>query len=159
MRVSDLMTREVASCTIDDTLDVPARLMWACDCGSVPILESASGRVIGMITDRDICMAAMLNNCAPSAIVCRDAMSRGLFACLPEDSISDVESVLRNHQIRRLPVLDETGRLAGIISLADIVRAAGNGFRHRKEISPEEITDTLGVISRPRPGSPGAHTH
>ncbi len=159
MRVSDLMTREVACCTIDDTLDVPARLMWDCDCGSVPILESASGRVIGMITDRDICMAAMLNNCALSVIGCRDAMSRGLFACLPEDSISEVESVLRNHQIRRLPVLDETGRLAGIISLADIVRAAGNGFRHRKEVSPEEITDTLGVISRPRPGTPGAHTH
>jgi CBS-domain-containing membrane protein len=112
-----------------------------------------------MVTDRDICMAAMLKNCAPSAISCRDAMSRGLFACSPEDTIANAEAALRNHQIRRLPVLDETGRLAGIISLADIVRAAGNGFRHRKEVSPEEITDTLGVISRPRPGIARAHTH
>jgi CBS domain-containing protein len=157
MRVSDVMTREVACCTLDDSLAAAARLMWDCDCGSVPVLESASGRAIGMITDRDICMATLFRDRSPSAVPVRDAMSRGLHACAPEDSIARAESLLRNHQIRRLPVLDDSGRPVGIISLADIVRAAGNGAGRRHEISSEEIADTLGVISRPR--SPDARAH
>lgn len=150
MHVSDLMTRDVSCCSPDDPLSLAARLMWECDCGSVPVLESGTGRVIAMITDRDICMATMLQDRAPSGIRVREAMSHELHSCAPDDSIAHAESILRGQQIRRLPVVDDDGRLVGILSLADILRAASDGHRARRELPPEEITDTLSGISQPR---------
>src|SRR5215211_1229064 len=111
MHVAEVMTRDVSCCTADDSLSVAARMMWECDCGSVPVLESPSGRAIGMITDRDVCMATLLQDRAPSAISVREAMSHGLHSCTPEDSIARAEGLLRDHQIRRLPVLDESGQV------------------------------------------------
>ena len=151
MRVSELMTRDVSCCSADDPLTVPAQIMWEQDCGSVPVLDPQTGRAIGMITDRDICMATLLRDRAPSALRASDAMSRTLHYCSPGNSIVHAESVLRRHQIRRLPVLDDAGRPIGILSLADIVREAEiERNRGRKEVVLEEIADTLSVICQPR---------
>jgi CBS domain-containing protein len=159
MRVADVMTQEVCCCTTDDTLATAARMMWEHDCGSVPVLEPAAGRAIGMITDRDICMAALMHDRPPSAITVREVMSDQLYACTPEDTVRYAEQLLEGHQVRRLPVLDDTGRVVGILSLADIVRAANNGAGRRREIRPEEITETLGGITRPRAGASAAALH
>ena len=132
MRVSDVMTRDVSCCSAYDSLSTAARLMWDRDCGSVPVLEPDTGKVIGMITDRDICMATVLQDRAPGAITVREAMSDELHACSPEDTIVHAERTLRDNQIRRVPVLDRNGRLVGILSLADIVRVAGQGSRWRR---------------------------
>src|SRR5690348_16991337 len=105
MKIRDLMTRRVASVRASDSTAVAARLMWDCDCGAVPVLDD-EGRVIAMITDRDICMAALMRDRAPSAIPVSEAMSRDLQTCQPDDDVSAAEQVMREHQIRRIPIVD-----------------------------------------------------
>lgn len=123
MQVQDIMSQPVVSVCATDSLHSAAELMWDCDCGVVPVVNG-NGRAIAMLTDRDICMAAHFQGRPLSEIGVCIAMSSGLVACLPRDSISDVEQIMRNHQIRRLPVLNEQGEPIGMISLSDIARAA-----------------------------------
>jgi Ala-tRNA(Pro) deacylase len=149
--VADLMTRNVLACHTEDHLNVPARLMWEADCGAVPVLDPATERVVAMITDRDICMATFFQDRAPGAVPVKDAMSSALYVCSKRDSLADAERVLRDNQVRRLPVVDEEGRLEGILSLADVIRRAEreNG-RPRAEIAFAEVTTLLGEICQPR---------
>jgi CBS domain-containing protein len=143
MNVLDLMTRECASVTTADDLAVAASRMWEKDCGALPVLEGDV--VVGMLTDRDICMSAWSRGLAPQSIRVQDAMSTKLVACTTGDSIKQVEAAMRSQQVRRLPVVDARGGLLGIISLADIVqRETGNG-----------AANTLAVICQRSP-SPGA---
>jgi prolyl-tRNA editing enzyme YbaK/EbsC (Cys-tRNA(Pro) deacylase)/CBS domain-containing protein len=160
--VSELMTRAVAVCRTADPLSVPAQLMWDRDCGAIPVLEPEGDRVVGMITDRDICMATLIQDRRPSNIAVNEAMSRELFTCLDTDLVAHAEDILRAHQIRRLPVLDVHGRLAGILSLADIARRADALARARADapaIPADEISNTLGEICQPRALHAGDFAH
>jgi CBS domain-containing protein len=156
MKVRDLMTTGVASVKGDETLSDAARLMWDCDCGSVPVMDGSV--VVGMLTDRDICMAAWSKNQPPNAIRVAEAMSRELYHCAADDSISFAEDLMQARQVRRLPVLDAEQRLVGILSLADIVRQSrppalrGNG-NGRVELSPNDVAVTLATICEPRPAA------
>jgi CBS domain-containing protein len=157
MKVLDLMTKDVACVRDTDPLSTAAQLMWDCDCGAVPVIDS-SEQVVGMITDRDICMATWSRNCPPSDIPVSAAMSRELFHCSPDSSVSAAENLMRSRQVRRIPVLDPNRRLAGILSLADIARRADSvGLRAApSELQPMEIATTLANICQPpRNGSPG----
>jgi CBS domain-containing protein len=150
MRVAEVMTKKVACCSPDDPASVPARLMWDCDCGTIPVVDSATQRTVGMITDRDICMATLMQNRPPSAIPVAEVMSRKLHSCPPDARLADAERLMRTHQIRRLPVLDGDGRLLGILSLADIVREAERGgSQPGRQVAPEEVAITLGEICEP----------
>ncbi|MFZ5894862.1 MAG: CBS domain-containing protein [Myxococcota bacterium] len=152
MLVRDLMTTNVASLQSNETLSEAARLMWNCDCGAVPVTDSVD-RVIGMITDRDICMATWSKDQPPSAIRVRDAMSGELFHCGPSDSVSSAENLMRSQQIRRVPVLDGDQKLVGILSLADIVKESQRpSSRRSSELSSSEIAATLANICQPRTG-------
>jgi CBS domain-containing protein len=138
MLVSELMTRKTSSVRGDQTLADAAQLMWDCDCGALPVVDDEGARVIGMLTDRDICMATWSNGAQPAAISVRAAMSQNLVHCSDKDSIARAEQIMQSNQVRRLPVLDAEQRLIGILSLADIARAterakivpdgAGNGL-------------------------------
>jgi CBS domain-containing protein len=146
MKIRDLMTKQVASVRASDSTAVAARLMWDCDCGAVPVLDE-EGRAIAMITDRDICMAALMRDRAPSAIPVADAMSRDLQSCGPDDSVSSAEQLMRAHQIRRIPILDRDRRPLGLLSLADIVRATDRQKgRAPSEVAAEEVAVTLADI-------------
>jgi CBS domain-containing protein len=154
--VSELMTKKVSFVRAHDSLSVAAKMMWDGDCGVVPVLEAGGERVVGMITDRDICMATFMRDRPPSGIAVAEVMSRGLFSCTPEDSIEAAESLMRDKQIRRLPVLDASGALAGILSLADLVKRTRptNGGGKKKQpqaplLTPEQVTQTLANICQP----------
>jgi|SRR6478672_1232929 len=148
MKIRDLMTTQVATVRATDSTAVAARLMWDCDCGAVPVLDD-EGRAIAMITDRDICMAALMRDRAPSAIPVSEAMSRTLQACGPDVAVSTAERLMRVHQIRRIPILDKERRPVGMLSLADIVRATdrkkGRATK-AKLVAPAEIAGTLAEI-------------
>jgi CBS domain-containing protein len=149
MKVSDLMTKHVATIRRDEPLSNAAQLMWDCDCGALPVLDNDE-RVVGMVTDRDICMASWSKDRSPSALRVSDAMSQALFHCAPHDSVAYAEGLLRSKQIRRLPVLDSEQRLQGILSLADIVRQGTTSeARTQAELAPGEITLTIAQICRP----------
>jgi CBS domain-containing protein len=154
VKIEDIMTREVHCCTQREALGVPARIMWEHDCGCVPVLDDdGSGRVVGMITDRDLCMAAYTKGRLLDRIGVEEVMSRRLVTCGPRDDVKEAEAAMQRAQVRRLPVVDAEGRLLGLVALADLAGAASGGPRSRKgTVTKKEVVDTLGAICRPAPG-------
>ncbi len=157
MKVGEIMTEKVASVRQEDTLSTAARIMWECDCGALPVLDPAGEHAVGMITDRDICMAVWSKNRAPSSIRVAEVTSRELYACKQDDSLTTAEDLMCSKQIRRIPVLDERDKLVGILSLADIAKASQHSNStgaFARDIAPTEVATTLGSICSPHP-NPG----
>jgi CBS domain-containing protein len=150
MNVSDIMKKDVVCCHPSETLAVAAERMWNHDIGSLPVVND-EGHVIGMLTDRDICMAAYTQGKPLFAIPASVAMSRELHACLPSDAISAAEKTMRAHRVRRLPVIDRHGHPVGLISLNDLARNAEPGQATRKHLSAAEVAATLAAVCAPRP--------
>jgi CBS domain-containing protein len=149
MKIATLMTTNVATCRLDEPLSIAAERMWTRDCGVLPVVDTDE-TVVGMVTDRDICMSTWMNGCSPQALNVATAMSRSLHSCSPDDSLDSAEKLMRDNQIRRLPVVDRGGKLVGILSLADIVREAQRErTRGQKEVALAEVTDTLANICEP----------
>jgi CBS domain-containing protein len=150
LAISEIMTRTVVTCSPEDDLGKAASLMWDYDCGSIPVLND-SGQVVGMLTDRDICMAAFTQAKRLPEIHVEEAMSWDVYACLPDDSIAEAEDIMRNRMVRRLPVIDLEGRLVGVISLNDFAReAAREQSRRTRETTPADVGLTLAAICQPR---------
>jgi CBS domain-containing protein len=149
MIVADLMTRNAATIRSGQTLAGAAQLMWDCDCGAVPVVERDGDKVIGMVTDRDICMATWSRNLPPSSIFVDEVMSTELVRCSAQDSIARAGALMRSNQIRRIPVVDSSERLVGILSLADIARAKDFAeSRSDPELSSDGLATTLAGICR-----------
>ena len=150
MIVSQLMTRNVVTCRPQDSLQDAAGKMWDEDIGCLPVLD-AEGHVIGIVTDRDACMAAYTQGRPLDAIAVESAMARQVFSCLPTDRISDVEAVMKERQVRRVPVIDETGHLHGLIAMNDIARESARELKRKtSEVPAREIVSTLASICEPR---------
>ena len=127
MKASDVMTRDLACCTPDDTVQHAATLMVANDCGCVPVVDSlGDNHIIGTITDRDISCRCTAEGRGPDTHV-RDVMTASPSCCRPDDDIRDVERVMSSRQVRRVPIVDEEGCCIGIVSQADLARAEGHG--------------------------------
>jgi CBS domain-containing protein len=150
MRVSDLMSRDVATARAEQTLVVVARLMREHDCGCVVVVD-AEHRAIGVVTDRDVCLAVSHPDYRLDELRAGDAMQRQLFSCRPDDSIAAAEDAMGLHQVRRLPVVGAAGRLLGLLALDDIAReAAREGDLLAPPVSAAGVGRTLGQICRPR---------
>jgi len=143
MRVRDLMTPDPWSCAPTDSLAAAARLLWDRDVGVLPVVEG--GVVVGMLTDRDACMAAYTQGRPLAELPVRSAMSREVHAARPDDSIASAMFTMREQQVRRLPVVDEAGGLQGVLSVGDLTGAAVVG-----DLDPGELIDTLAAIGRSR---------
>lgn len=144
MTVRELAAFDVKSCSPDTDLATAAQLMWDGDCGAVPVV-SEQRKVIGMVTDRDICIAAATRGSKPSDIQVRDLMSRDLATCRATDEVNDVLKTMKAARVRRLPVVDDQERLTGIVSLNDIVMRAD--CRPNAAVSGERLLDALKAIS------------
>jgi CBS domain-containing protein len=153
MKVSQLMKQGVCSCNLNDSLNAAAQIMWEHDCGCVPVKDS-EGRVVGVITDRDISMAAYLQGGPLRALQVSSSMGKGIFTCRPDDTIAQAEATMREHQVRRLPVVDGDGKLVGILSLNDIAIEAGHETeRKKKEVTFAEAGQTLQAVCKPHHGN------
>ena len=150
MNVAELMVRSVSTCRPDDSLAEAARQMWEHDIGVLPVVDG-DGRVAGMITDRDICMATYMRGEPPAAIPVGSVMSTEVFACAPNDALIEAEEVMRSRRVRRLPVIDANGALVGILSLNDLAREARRERgRAARKLGGEEVTETLAEVGEPR---------
>ena len=143
MTVRELTTRDVQSCSPDTDLATAAKIMWDCDCGVVPIVNEER-KVVGMLTDRDICIAAATRAARPSDLQARDVMSNAVATCRMEDDTQMVLKIMKEGRIRRLPVLDAEDRLAGIVSMNDLVLRAE--CRPGAAVSGEAFLDTMRAI-------------
>jgi CBS domain-containing protein len=151
MRVQDAMTRNVATCSQDDTLSHAARLMWEHDVGAVPVLNE-DGAVCGMITDRDICMAAYTKGLALQDIQVRNAMSTIVHTCRSKDSIESALRLMQQNRVRRIPVT-EGGRPVGMLSLSDLMTVLRSSERDREAPSAELLVETISLISERHDGA------
>jgi CBS domain-containing protein len=146
MKVEDVMTSDVAHCGPGDTLHGVAKIMWDHDCGCVPVVD-ASGVICGVITDRDICMAAYTQGRPLHEIAVSVAMSKEPQSARPQDSIEHAQELMRRSRVRRIPVVDE-GRLAGMLSIGDILRRTSSPHSHKHHgLRPDQVVETLAAIS------------
>jgi CBS domain-containing protein len=152
MKIQEIMQRNVKACGLDDTLNTAARLMWDNDCGCVPVVTiDGNGAIVGMISDRDICMAAYTQGKCLSDIPVSVAMARSVLSCKPNDDLALAEAMMREARIHRIPVVDETGAVVGIVSLTDIARSALSLGDGKVALGTQaEIARTLAAIREPR---------
>lgn len=148
MLIQDIMTRHVQTCGAYESVNAAAQRMWEFDVGAVPVLDDKE-RVVGMLTDRDICMAAYLHGVPLRQIIAAEVMSKTLVSCPPDATIADAEELMERNQLRRLPVVDGERHLAGIVSLNDIARAVARAHRGQSQ-----LIDTLAAIGDPRYRAP-----
>jgi CBS domain-containing protein len=154
MRIRELMTVDVQTCAPGDLLSRAAEIMWNFDCGCVPVVD-AGRRIVGMLTDRDICMAGYLQGRSVAEIPVANVMSKQVHSCGPSDTPATAERIMQEHKVRRLPVVDEDGSLVGIISLGDLAYC----MQSQQTMGADGMTwlgvaHTLAAVSAPRRFTP-----
>ncbi len=144
------MTGTPYYCQLDTNLGSATELMWVGNCGFLPV-TGASGKVVGVVTDRDICIALGTRNRLAGEVTVVDVMSNRLFACSPDDDVHVALQTMKEGGVRRLPVTVESGILVGVISMDDLLlRAESAGIGKRPELSTEEVVKTYRAIDRRR---------
>lgn len=126
MRVTDIMTPDPACCTPDATLPEVARLMLDCDCGEIPVVDDLESRqLVGVVTDRDIVVRAVAADKDPADCDAAEVMTTSVVTVKEDADLQECEEKMEQYQVRRIPVLDDEGRICGIVAQADIARQAG----------------------------------
>jgi len=134
--IQEVMTRDVQTISTQDTVQRAAQLMDALNVGAIPVVDD--GKLVGMVTDRDITVRSVAVGQDPTSTRVNDVMSTDVRTCTVDQSVEDVLAQMADVQIRRVPVLDENGRIIGIVSLGDVITKA-----------PVEVEHTLDEISTP----------
>jgi CBS domain-containing protein len=153
MNVEEIMSIDIETCRAEDTLNRAAQIMWEHDCGVVPVVDSEA-HIVGVLTDRDICMAAYTQGRPLSEISVFSACSRIVRVCRAADSIESAEAIMGAAQIHRVPVVDDDDKICGIVSFSDLARRARQPIRRPDGLSYEAIASTVAAISQPSSGRP-----
>jgi CBS domain-containing protein len=135
-----------------ESLSEAVQIMWDRDCGFVPVIDD-DRHVVGVVTDRDICIACWSHGARPGDLTVKDTMSSDVKTCRPDDTVTVAENVMETHKVRRLPVVDAHDRLEGVISLNDIAREAERERTHdpkKRAIRSAEVLEALAAICQPR---------
>ncbi|HSD86596.1 MAG TPA: CBS domain-containing protein [Kofleriaceae bacterium] len=142
------MTRPVVTIFAHEPLNVAAQKMWDNDCGVLPVVGN-DGRLVGILTDRDICMSAWSQGRPLDAIRTEEAMSKQVFSVKPDQEISRAEAVMAENQVRRVPVIDSSEKPVGILSMNDFAReAARSGTRIKDGVA--RALKALAAVCQPR---------
>lgn len=153
-RVKDVMTDEVLTCRLDDSLDRAVAIMRDRTCGCVPVVDS-HGRIEGLLTDRDALLAALGSGLSLADVPVGQACTRPAICCEPADSLERAETLMRVNHVRRLPVLDDERRVVGILSLTDLARNIEfSPVAGCSGLSPRQIAVVLAETSGVRKLSP-----
>jgi len=145
MKVKEVMTPDAKAIWITESLADAAKEMWENDCGVLPIIKDGR-KVVGMITDRDICMASAMRDRNPSAISVEEVMNATVYAAEVEEDVEQALETMREHKIRRLPVLNPEGELEGIVSMNDIVLKAKARNGKKPAIDYADVVKTYQAI-------------
>jgi CBS domain-containing protein len=119
MKVKEIMTPAPKAIWLTESLADAAKMMWENDCGVLPVIKDS--QVIGMITDRDICMATTMRDSHPSAISIEEVMTGDVYGVDPEETVEHALQTMQEFQVHRLPVINPEGELEGILSMNDVV--------------------------------------
>lgn len=144
MKVKEVMNPDAKAIWITESLADAAKSMWQNDCGILPIIKDGR-KVVGMITDRDICMGTAMKDTSPSRISVEQVMSGDVFTATPEEDVEQALEMMKAHKVRRLPVVNADGELAGILSMNDIVLKA-KGSNGKPQIKYADVVETYQAI-------------
>lgn len=148
--VGDIMTPDVNVCEPGTLLHYVARMMEERNVGSIPVVESTdSMKIVGLVTDRDIAIRAVAKNQDPTGMRAADVMSTGMLTVGRQMPIDECVRLMEQRQVRRVPVVDDKGRLCGIIAQADIARCGGC----------DQAGELVAGVSEPRGDGSGGRYH
>jgi CBS domain-containing protein len=143
MKAQEIMTSAPASCTPNDTAQSAAQLMAEHDCGCLPVVEDTdTNRLVGVVTDRDLAVRGLAEGKSPDTPV-QELMSTKPSCCTPDDDVEDVEKIMAERQVRRVPVIDGNGCCVGMVAQADLARTSERG------VSDREVGRVVERISEP----------
>lgn len=140
--VADVMTVSPRACRRSDSLVSAAKILWEHDCGAVPVVDDAQ-RIVGILTDRDCLMAAFTRGRKLDDLSVQSAMAHMVFAVRASESVDVAARRMAEHAVRRLPVLDDQGRLCGMVSLADLAQPKAG-------LSAASLAQALASVTAPR---------
>jgi CBS domain-containing protein len=156
MKVQDIMTASPHTCLPDANLAMVASQLWSHDCGALPVADP-QGHVLGMITDRDICVALSTRNEKPAELTAEHVMSANVATCRPGDEVRQALETMRERQLHRLPVVDSEGKLKGILCTGDLLLNAKHQDGARPPLSYEDVIGTLKAIYKHPVNGNGSH--
>ncbi len=147
MKIETIMTRQPTCCSPADTVQAVAQMMQKLDVGAIPVVsDAASRRLVGIITDRDLCVSAMAQGKDPRSTPIADYFTKQVITCFPDDTLESCEQKMKQNKIRRIPVVDRQNSCVGIVVQADLARVE----------SPENFQALVAEISRPKIRRPAA---
>lgn len=145
MQIQTIMSKPVQVCRSNQSAQSALRLMRDHDCGCIPVVDHDA--VVGIVTDRDIALAAAEADASPSQLRLSQIMTTNVFTVSPHTPIADVEAMMSEQRIRRVPVVDQDGRPVGIVSLNDIARAgAAHSWKSSDGLTARSVAATLAAI-------------
>ena len=142
MKANELMTPTPTCASTQDSARHVARLMRDCDCGSIPVVDE-NKRVVGMITDRDLAIRALADDKNGDTKV-GELMTASPCCASVDDNVRDIERLMSDNQVRRIPIVDASGCVVGIVAQADLARAA-----ERDRVTEREVALVVEAISEP----------
>jgi CBS domain-containing protein len=145
VKVKDIMTPEPRTCAPGTNLAAAGALMLDGDCGILPVVED--GKLVGVVTDRDICIALATRNRLASDVTAGEVLQAPVRTCGPDDDVHAALATMKQHRVRRLPVEGFGGTVSGVISMNDILLATGS----RQPVRDAEVVEALQAI--------GGHHH
>jgi CBS domain-containing protein len=143
MRIRDVMTTDPRTCLPADTAFMAASIMKEMETGIVPIIENQQSRhLVGVVTDRDLCLWVIAGGRDPHATALKECMVDTVVSCAPEDDVQSALALMQDHQIRRIPVVDKQRILQGIVSFADLMQ--------RVDLPPPETHQAMKQVTQPQ---------
>ena len=146
MRVLDVMMGTPYFCRSESNLGSATELMWTGNCGFLPVVGSEE-RVVGVVTDRDICIALGTRGRPSGEVAVADVMSTTVRSCGPDDDVRVALDAMRDGRVRRLPVITKNGALVGVISIDDVLLRSAGAEASSGKVSAQEVVDAFRAIN------------
>ncbi len=148
MKAKDIMTQNPKCCNPDTNLQVVAQMMADCNCGEIPVVDSQQTmKPIGVVTDRDITCRTVAQGKNPLQMTARDCMSKPAITVKSDASVEECCQIMEKQQIRRIPVVDQSGRCCGIVAQADLAK---NCAEHQTALFLKEVSEPVETHSTAR---------
>ena len=145
MKARDAMTPNPVCCLTTDSAQTVAGLLRKHNVGSMPVVtDHESRKLIGIITDRDLCCSVVANGVNPRSTPIEEFISRNPAACREDENLDRCERLMQERQVRRIPIVDDVGRVVGIVSLADLAL----------KDEPDKVARTVAEVSKPQSSAP-----
>lgn len=145
MKVKEVMTVDPTAILVTDSLANAAKSMWQNDCGILPIIKD-DRKVVGVITDRDVCMATAMRERPQSSILVEEVMMGPVYSVRPDDDVHKALELMQERKVRRLPVTNAKGELKGMLSMNDLVLRAEEANGKKPKLTFHDVVKTYKAI-------------